>query len=162
MKYFFQILVMGITATVMIDVWLAVLNKVFNLPTTNWAMVGRWFAHLPSGKFIHRPIGSSAEIKHERALGWVIHYVIGIVYAYLYLAVVFYAVASEPTVLSAVLFGLATVLVPWLVLQPGMGLGILARKTPNPNVIRLISLSVHSIFGVSLYLGWIVSTLLTK
>jgi len=148
---------MGIIATAVMDVWLAFLKRVFDLPTTNWAMVGRWFGHLPGGKFIHRPIGSSDAIKNEEALGWLLHYVIGIVYAYVYLGIIVIKTLSGPTILSALIFGLATVLVPWFVLQPGLGLGILARMAPKPNLIRAISLSVHSIFGLSLYFGWLVS-----
>ena len=65
-------------------------------------MVGRWFGHLPNGKFIHRPIGSSAEIKNENILGWILHYIIGVVYAYIYLAIMLYVTTSEPAILSAV------------------------------------------------------------
>ena len=148
---------MGIVATVAIDLWLAVLNLGFNLPIINWAMAGRWLGHLPSGKFIHRPIESSATINNERIIGWILHYAIGIVYAFLYLMIVMFFIEREPSLLSALLFGLTTVIVPWFVLQPGMGLGVMARRTPKPNVSRLMSLSVHAIFGVSLYIGWVIS-----
>ena len=152
-----QILIMGIVATVAIDLWLAVLNLGFNLPTTNWAMVGRWFGHLPSGKFIHSPITSSAEVKNEHFIGWILHYAIGIVYAFLYLVIVAFFIEGEASLLSALLFGLTTVIVPWFVLQPGMGLGVLARRASKPNVARLMSLSVHAIFGLSLYIGWVIA-----
>ena len=152
-----QTLIMGIAATVAIDLWLAVLSLGFSLPTTNWAMVGRWLGHLPSGKFIHKPIGSSTEINNERIIGWALHYAIGIAYAFLYLMIVVFFIEGEPSLLSALLFGLTTVIVPWFVLQPGMGLGMMARRTPKPNLSRLMSLSVHAIFGVSLYIGWLIS-----
>ncbi len=160
MGLFLQIVVMGVVATVAIDLWLAVLDKGFKLPVTNWAMVGRWVGHLPGGKLIHSPIESSVEIRHEHALGWAFHYVTGIVYAFLYLAIVLSFIEGEPTLLSAMLFGLITVVVPWFVLQPGLGLGYFARLTPKPNVIRVMSLSVHAIFGVSLYIGWVFSSIL--
>jgi hypothetical protein len=42
---------------------------------------------------------------------------------------------------------------PFLILQPGMGRGIAASKTPQPNVARLNTLITHLSFGVGLYLG---------
>jgi hypothetical protein len=37
-------------------------------------------------------------------------------------------------------------------MQPGLGAGIAASKTPNPNKARLRSLLNHFIFGVGLYI----------
>ena len=148
-------LFIGIIATIAIDIWAVILNKGFKLPTTNWGMVGRWFGHIPSGKLIHQPISDSAEIRYENAIGWGLHYVIGIVYAYLYLFLVSDIASSEPTLISAIVFGIITVVVPWFVLQPGLGLGIFARHAQKPILIRLINLSVHTIFGAALYIGWI-------
>ena len=149
----------GTMATIAIDIWAIILKKIFNLPTTNWGMVGRWFGHIPRGTLVHRPIGAAAEIRYENAIGWGLHYVIGIIYAYLYLFLVFDITTNGPSLGSAILFGLATVVVPWFVLQPGLGLGVLARCTEKPNLIRSISLSVHTIFGASLYFGWLITSL---
>lgn len=142
--------IMGVIATVAIDVWAVILSKGFKLPTTNWGMVGRWFAHLPKGRFIHKPISSSNEISCERTIGWALHYAIGIIYAGVYLVLV----QGQPGLLSAVIFGLVTVLVPWFILQPGLGVGCIARFAPKPNITRIINLSMHSIFGAALYFGW--------
>ncbi|MDH5232165.1 MAG: DUF2938 domain-containing protein [Gammaproteobacteria bacterium] len=151
MDIVFAALTMGFVATLTIDVWAEILSKGFKLPTTNWAMVGRWFAHLPKGQVIHKPIAASDKVKFEAAIGWVLHYVIGIVYAFIYLALLH----AQPDLLSAIIFGLATVLVPWFVLQPGLGMGIFARFAPKPTMTRIINLSMHSIFGAALYLGWL-------
>jgi hypothetical protein len=40
---------------------------------------------------------------------------------------------------------------PFLIMQPGMGAGIAASRTPNPNVARLRSILGHTAFGVGLY-----------
>ena len=43
-----------------------------------------------------------------------------------------------------------------LILQPGMGAGVAARRTPRPNVARLQSLVTHAVFGAGLYVaGWV-------
>ncbi|MDH5544434.1 MAG: DUF2938 domain-containing protein [Gammaproteobacteria bacterium] len=146
------VLVVGVVATITMDIWAVFLSKSFKLPTTNWAMVGRWLGHLPKGRFMHRPISSSSKINHELAVGWVFHYVVGLAYAFVYLIIV----QDSPSLMSAITFGLATVSVPWLILQPGLGYGCFARLAPKPMVSRLISLSMHSVFGIGLYLGWVV------
>ncbi|MNC95445.1 hypothetical protein D3C83_125650 [compost metagenome] len=50
-------------------------------------------------------------------------------------------------------FGLATVLVPYLVMQPAFGLGIAASRTKNPGAARLKSLMTHAIFGLGLFVS---------
>lgn len=44
---------------------------------------------------------------------------------------------------------------PWFVMQPAMGIGVFATRAPRPGVIRLVNLSMHVVFGVSLYAGWL-------
>jgi hypothetical protein len=58
---------------------------------------------------------------------------------------------AHPTLLPALLFGVCTVLVPFLIMQPSFGLGVAGAKTPNPALTRLRSLMAHAIFGVGLY-----------
>jgi len=154
MTLILQSIFIGIIATLIIDLWSVLLKNAWRLPTTNWAMVGRWFAHFPKGKFTHNKIADAEAYKFELWLGWGMHYVLGIVYAFLYLFLVTKITSNEPELLSALLFGIVTVLAPWLILQPGLGLGICASRAVKPNLIRAINLSVHGIFGVALFYGW--------
>jgi hypothetical protein len=48
---------------------------------------------------------------------------------------------------------LATVLFPFLIMQPSLGLGVAASRTPNPMQARLKSLVTHTVFGIGLYLS---------
>ncbi|NIN36168.1 MAG: DUF2938 family protein, partial [Gammaproteobacteria bacterium] len=121
----------------------------------NWGMVGRWFGHISRGVFIHRPIAESESIAYEKLIGWVAHYAIGIFYGFLYLYIVVVLLSSTPTFLSALVFALATLIAPWFILQPGLGLGIFGRKAPQPYALRLLSISMHTVFGCGLYLGWL-------
>jgi len=152
-----QGLVIGLIATILIDVWALILKSVFKLPTTNWAMVGRWVAHIRHGQFVHRSIGNAKPATGEALLGWTTHYVIGLLYGVGYLWLVVKAVGQSPNLVSAVAFSLALLVAPWFILQPGLGLGILAHRAPKPWLIRGISFSVHLIFGVGLYVGWVLS-----
>jgi hypothetical protein len=147
--------VVGVVATVGMDIWAAIVKYVFRLPTTDWAMIGRWFGHMPRGVFVHHPIAESPTIRHELAIGWIAHYVTGIVYGVLYLFIMRVALSASPSLVSALVFGLLTVAAPWLIMQPGLGLGIFAARAPRPGLIRLLNLSMHLAFGASLYIGWL-------
>jgi hypothetical protein len=155
MEIVFQGVLIGIIATLGMDIWAAIVKHVLRLPTADWALVGRWLGHMPRGVFIHRPIADSAAISNELAIGWVAHYVTGIVYGLAYLSIVQVLFSSGPTLTSALIFGLATLAAPWLIMQPSMGAGIFASGTPRPSVMRLINLSMHLVFGVSLYVAWL-------
>jgi sulfite exporter TauE/SafE len=145
---------MGIFATLVLDAWALFLKHGLKQATTDWGMVGRWFGHMPRGVFIHRPIGKSPPVANERLIGYAAHYAIGITYAWLYMVIVDTVLSATPGLLSALVFGLATVAAPWFLMQPGLGMGIMASKVPDPGAKRLASLSAHAAFGIGLYLGW--------
>ena len=63
----------------------------------------------------------------------------------------------NPTLVPAIAVGIGTVAAPFLLMQPGMGAGIAASRTPDPAAARLQSLITHAIFGLGLYLtGWLI------
>ena len=59
--------------------------------------------------------------------------------------------AQHPTILPALAVGIGSVAAPFLLMQPGMGLGIAARRMPHPGAARLRSLVTHLLFGIGLY-----------
>ena len=61
--------------------------------------------------------------------------------------------ASGPTLISALVFAITLLVAPWFVMQPALGLGFFAARTPHPGVTRIISMSGHAAFGVGLYFG---------
>lgn len=148
-----QVILAGVIATAVLDLWQWLVKLVFGVPPTNWALVGRWFSYIPHGKLVHEGIGNSEPVPREAAMGWIAHYAVGLIYAAIYVAFAWFVLGSGPTFPSALGFGVITVIAPWLLLQPGMGLGIFARNAAKPNVVRAHSLSSHVAFGVGLYLG---------
>jgi hypothetical protein len=78
---------------------------------------------------------------------------VGIAYAALYLAIMRLGFESGPTLVSALTFAIALLFTPWFAMQPALGFGIIAARTPNPAAVRLINVSVHTVFGLGLYLG---------
>jgi hypothetical protein len=51
----------------------------------------------------------------------------------------------------ALLYGIGTVVFPFFVLQPSLGLGIASARSPRPARARLKSLATHAVFGAGLY-----------
>ena len=140
------------------DVWALFIMKLFRIAPTNWGMVRRRIAYIPKGIFIHYPIATSAAIRGERIIGWVVHYLIGISYAAILVVICDNAWVHSPTVGPAIAVGIATVLAPFFIIQPGMGAGIAASRTAKPNSARVHSVINHSIFALGLYLsGWAVN-----
>lgn len=144
-------IVIGIGATVLMDIWAIVLHRFFGQSAANWAPVGRWFYHLKNGKVFHDSIANAAPYEHELALGWISHYVTGIVYG-LALAIIMGPVwLAEPTFIPAWILGIVTVGAGWFLLQPGLGIGVAASKTPNPAKARAMNLIAHTVFAIGLY-----------
>ena len=108
-----KILFMGTFATLVIDLWALLLKHGFKQQTTDWGLAGRWFAYLPRGVFIHQPISKTEPVNHERIIGWVLHYVIGVIYAWMYMALITDLLSQQPTLTSAIVFGIVTVVAPW-------------------------------------------------
>lgn len=146
-------LAMGVGATLTLDLWAQLLKRTAGIPATDWALVGRWFAGLPRGRFSLQAHPAVRPLRYELALGWIAHYGIGIAYAFLYLALL-QLVYVPVSLWSAAAFGFATVLAPWLILMPALGKGRFGAATPNPGLTRLLSLGAHLVFGAALYLAW--------
>ena len=144
---------MGVAGAALMDVWSLVLRRGFGIPTLDYALVGRWIGHVAQGRLRHERIASSSPIPGERPLGWLAHYAIGIAFALPVLAIWGTDWARQPTIWPPLIVGLATILAPWLVMQPGMGAGVAGSRTPNPRATRLRNLATHTVYGVGLYLA---------
>lgn len=143
--------IIGIGATLVIDAWGLVRKKLLGIPPADYALVGRWLGHMTQGRFRHERIVAARPIPAEALLGWGAHYLIGVVFALLLVAMCGAEWLRQPTLLPALAWGLVTVAAPFLLMQPGMGAGVAASRTPRPNAARLQSLITHSVFGLGLY-----------
>jgi hypothetical protein len=143
----------GIGATLLMDLWNLFLKRTVGVPSLNYCLLGRWLRHMPGGTLRHAAITAAAQKPHECTVGWVAHYTIGVVFALGFIGLTSGDWLTRPTVLPALLYGLATVVFPFLIMQPSLGLGIAASRTPNPMPARLKSLVTHTVFGIGLYLS---------
>lgn len=144
-------LLIGIGATALTDLWALARRRLLHVPLPDYALVGRWIAHMRHGRFRHAAIADAASVRHERAIGWTAHYLIGIGFAALLPLAFGTGWLRQPTLGSAVAVGVGTVAAPFLLMQPGMGAGLAARRMPRPARARVHSLLTHLVFGVGLY-----------
>ena len=161
LDYAASTLLIGAGATLVTDLWAIVRGRLLGVPAPHWGLVGRWFGHMARGRFRHERIATAERVRGERAIGWTAHYLIGIAFAGVLLAICGVAWARQPTLAPALALGLATVAAPFLLMQPAMGAGIAASRTPRPNSARLQSLVTHAVFGLGLYAAGLVLKLLS-
>jgi len=151
-----RILFVGIGATLIMDLSAFVQARVFGLTSPNYGLVGRWLGHMLQGQFRHSTIMTAAPVRNERLLGWVFHYVTGIVFAMVLIGAKGLAWLCNPTLVPALVMGLVTVIAPFFIMQPAFGFGIAASKTAAPSVARRRSITAHLIFGLGLFVaGWL-------
>lgn len=156
MNTFFELIIfsiiIGIGATIIMDIYSLLIRKVFKIPSLDMGIVGRWIGHFKNGIFMHPNIILAEKINGERIIGWVAHYLIGISFAFTLLLICGLEWVYNPTFLPALLIGVLTTIAPWFLMQPAFGFGIAASKTANPTIARLRSLQAHAIYGIGLYL----------
>jgi Protein of unknown function (DUF2938) len=159
-NYLVHAVLIGAGATAIMDGWTMVRERLLGIAPLDYGLVGRWIGHLLSGRFRHDQIAVSPPVQGERLIGWSAHYLVGIVLAAMLLAVWGLDWVRHPTVIPPLVVGVGSVILPFLLMQPGMGFGVAASRTPRPMAVRLHSLVTHGIFGLGLYVsGWLASLL---
>jgi hypothetical protein len=144
-------LFVGGGATALTDLWAVARRRLLGIAPPDYGLVGRWLAHMARGRFRHDSIAAAPAVRGERLVGWLAHYAIGISFAALLLFIWGMNWMRQPTLGPTLAIGIGTVAAPFFVMQPGMGAGIAAGRTPRPAAARIQSLVTHTIFGVGLY-----------
>ena len=145
-------IIMGLGATLTFDLWALFLKFVFKITPSNICLVGRWLLYMPEGIFKHPNIMTSKPKSSECIVGWIAHYLFGITFAIVFVVLAGSSWLQRPTLIPAIVFGVATVSAPFFIMQPSFGLGFAASKTSSPTQARLRSLMNHTAFGCGLYL----------
>jgi hypothetical protein len=87
--------------------------------------------HMPAGTLRHANIIAAQQKSFECAVGWITHYTIGVAFALVFVVLTSGDWLARPTLLPALLYGTGTVVFPFFIMQPSLGLGIAASRTPN-------------------------------
>lgn len=148
----FEIVLIGVGATLCIDLWAWLLRRSLGIRSLDYCLLGRWVLHMPSGTLVHANNAKSASKPRECAIGWIAHYSIGIGLAIVFIQVAPVGWLDRPTLVPAVAFGVATVVVPFFTMQPSFGLGFAASLAPSPWRARVKSVLTHTVFGLGLFI----------
>jgi len=151
-SHLFSTIFIGLGATLTFDLWALFLKLAFKITPSNICLVGRWLSYMPEGIFKHSNIISSPSKRAECIVGWIAHYIFGITFAIIFVALAGNDWLQHPSLISSIFYGIATVLAPLFIMQPSFGFGFAASKTQNPAQSRIRSLMNHTAFGVGLYL----------
>jgi len=151
--------IIGVGATLTMDLWGLLSHRLFGISPANYCLVGRWFCHMPEGRFFHQSIAKATQKHGECFVGWLAHYLIGVAYAAAMVGLTSGAWLYYPTLWIAILFGLATLAFPFFIMQPSFGLGLASSRSSNPTQARLKSTLTHVAFGIGLYISALIKDL---
>jgi hypothetical protein len=146
---------MGIFATFIMDFLARYLVKInFIISFVTPKAIGRWFLYIFRGKFKHEDIYKTPALNNEKSWSIISHYLIGIVLAGIYLLLEMNVPIIRDQIWMTLIFGIATVFLPWFWLLPGIGLGFMASKSSNRSLVIRTNLVNHTNFGLGLLI-WI-------
>jgi len=145
-------ILIGLGATLTFDLWAVFLKHAFKITPSNICLIGRWLRYMPEGTFKHSNILLAPQKSAECTVGWIAHYIIGVMFAIAFVALAGNGWLQHPTPIPAIVFGVVTVVASFFIMQPSFGLGFAASKMSNPTQARLRSLMNHTAFGIGLYL----------
>ncbi len=145
-------LLVGIGSTVILDLWVTIVEKVLGIPPTDWGLVGRWITGIPKGQWTLDTTNDAPPGGAEKTLGWLFHYIVGIAYAALILLFFGTGFIHHPTVMPIIVVGLILSTVAGLaILMPALGAGFIGRLVPNWLAKFVYLLIAHAVFSVGQY-----------
>lgn len=143
----------GAGATATTDIWAVVRKQLGGVAAPDYGLVGRWVAYFAHGRFRHDPISGSPPVRGERLIGWIVHYLTGIAFASILLAVwgVDWVPQPDDPPGAGRRVRQCRCAVPGD--AAGMGAGIAAARTADPATARLRSVVTHGVFAIGLYVS---------
>jgi hypothetical protein len=141
----------GIVGAVLMDITETLAARAGLTSGVSVALVGRWALGLQRGQWAHADIARSPARPGEVRMGWVFHFLVGgggvaLVYAALLEATGWTLPAHR--LWGGVAFGVATSLLPWLLLLPAFGWGWFGRRGPSGSNALLASMLSHLPYGL--------------
>ncbi len=152
-----EIILMGIFATIIMDigyVFLVVTNIVQG--SNEPQFLGRWILHMFDGEFIQENIRAAQEMKFEKPVSLLVHYLTGIFLSGVFLKLS--RIRNFPrSIYMGLIFGWITLLFPWFLFYPFIGFGIMGLDTPEGINNIFYSIIYHSFFGlgITFWLGFV-------
>lgn len=143
----------GLAGALFMDITETYAAKIGISSGVNIALVGRWFLSLLQGKFTHANILHTRPFAREVEAGWAFHFLIGgggvaLLYPFFFLLTGLALPGNH--LLGGAIFGLATSLLPWLIMLPSFGWGLFGRRGPAGSNALLASTLSHLPYGLGI------------
>ncbi|MFZ5550207.1 MAG: DUF2938 family protein [Pseudomonadota bacterium] len=141
----------GIVGAVLMDITETLAARAGLTSGVSVALVGRWARGLARGQWAHADIAHTPARPGDMQVGWAFHYLVGgggvaLLYAALLQATGWTLPAHH--LWGGMAFGVATSLLPWLLLLPAFGWGWFGRRGPPGSNPLLASLVSHLPYGL--------------
>jgi len=149
-------LLVGVVATMAMDAGSALVRKTGFTAGLEPKLLGRWFGYLARGRFEHDTILTTPPLPAELPVALLGHNLIGVTLALIFGAAVSALTPDRGpmpvglTVALAIAYGLVTSALPWLIMFPSMGFGLLGQAGPADLLLFRTSLVNHAIYGAAL------------
>jgi hypothetical protein len=143
----------GVLATITMDAAMVAASSLggsaFTSKRLGPEMIGRWVAGLLRGRWRHDDISGQPAQGGELGLGLATHYATGIVLTQAFLLLPRRG-NGRPSFLAGTAFGIATAVLPLLVMFPSMGYGWFGLRTGDAARMNRIMLLGHAAFGIGI------------
>ena len=155
-----QVLLAGVIATASMDALSVIALRLRLTAPLSPNLLGRWFASVARAHPLHEDIARAAPVSHELAIALPGHYAIGMVLTGLFVLMANRIGWQAGSVSPALAFGVCTNVFPWLLMFPAMGYGFFGAHGPEGTRLFVSSLVNHVFFGLGIWLGVLVMSLI--
>ncbi|MGX5683220.1 DUF2938 family protein [Chryseobacterium cucumeris] len=144
MKIIRKILLTGIVGTFSTDIWTIIL-KVFGVHSHGLLLVGQWIIS-------HLSLSSQKELEGKALyLGWTAHYCLGMLFAFVPIALYGQKWLHRPTFATALITGLTTFMFSIFIIQPILNFGVAFSEYTGQPIILLKVALFHIVYCIGLY-----------
>ena len=153
-----EIVFSGIFSTIIMDIGEETVKALFPIKESLAPQyLGRWILNMFNGVFIHDNIQTATQFGFEIPVAISFHYFTGI-----FLVGIFLWLRNNKKIIPnskymGLVYGWITIFLPWLIMYPALGFGILGLGVDVGANNLIASLIAHSFYGlgITLWLGWV-------
>jgi len=138
----------GVSGTLVMDILNFLLARIGILTQIDVRMIGRVSYGWMRGRILYEHPSEVPQISGALSLGYITHYLIGVVLAIMYFIGWDLLIGAPPSAIWAVVYGVSTTVAAYFFLLPSIGLGICGRRSPQGIKLPLSSLINHLFYGL--------------
>jgi hypothetical protein len=153
MNLFLTGIIAGVFGTFIMDFLNHLFARAGLLSKIDIGMIGRMSSGWMHGRIRYRHPSEMKQVTNEKFYGYITHYLIGVLFALVYVISWYYLMGRPISPLWALAYGIATTVGSLFLIYPSMGLGMLGRRSSEVIKSPLSSLANHTFYGIGLAIG---------